>query len=129
MVAFLSESWIALLDEAARRLPAPTESLVVTQIVTGEPAARYHLLLAPSGCRVEPGDVPDPDLEFEVDVPTAVRLARGEENAQRALAEGRLKVRGRMERLVAIGDFLSRLEDIYASVRGSTDYPQAPGAD
>ena len=123
MVAFLSESWIALLDDAARRLPVPTESLVVTQIVTGEPGAHYHLSLAPSGCRVEPGAAPDADLEFEVDVPTAVRLARGDENAQRALAEGRLKVRGRMERLVSIGDFLSRLDDMYASVRESTDYP------
>jgi alkyl sulfatase BDS1-like metallo-beta-lactamase superfamily hydrolase len=124
MAAFLSDEWIAALDAAAlRRLPRPDRAVVIDQRVTGEPGARFHLRLAPDGCRVLPGAASRADLTLTVDSATAARLARGEESAQRALAEGRLKIGGHLDRIAELASYLDGLGDVYADVRAATSFP------
>ena len=61
------------------------------------------------------------DVCLETDYATAVALARGEMNAQAALADGRLRVSGDVARLAAHAAALARLDDVFAAVRARHD--------
>jgi len=129
-VRFLSDEWLAALDAAAVAAgPGATPldaRLVVEQVVQGgRDPVRYHLVLDPSGGRVHRGPADRPDLVVTVDRVTAVALARGEENAQHALAAGRCKLRGRLDLLATHVEALQALDDVFAAVRAATDYDPA----
>ena len=66
-------------------------------------------------------DAPAADVRLETDYATAVALARGETNAQAALADGRLRVSGDVARLAAHASALARLDDLFAAVRATHD--------
>ena len=70
-----------------------------------------------------PPDAEVADVSLETDYPTAVALARGEMNAQSALADGRLRVSGDVARLAAHATALVRLGDLFAAVRPVTTFP------
>jgi hypothetical protein len=137
VIEFLSDEWIAALANAA---PAPVsgagdgaidgagDRIVVEPVVRGVPGrdeVRYRIAFDESGCMVAGtgADAPAADVYLEADYPTAVALARGEMNAQAALAEGRLRVSGDVARLAAHAAALSRLGDLFAAVRPDTAYP------
>lgn len=128
MPEFLSTEWIDALDAAARTAVLPEEvagaSLTVEQVVRDAPEgeARYHLRIAGGRLRVRRGGVDAPDVRLSADYEIAVQLQQGKLNAQDALAAGRLKVQGRLERLRDANDALQALEDIFASVRAATTY-------
>ena len=71
---------------------------------------------------MRPGDAEAPDVSFATDRETAAGIARGETNAQRALAAGRLRVHGNIETLVARAAAFVALEDVFAAVRAGTTY-------
>ena len=125
MVRFLSDEWIAALDEAAQAATvAPDLSLTVQQIVTdGESGeVRYHLVVGEGRLRVRPGDVAAPDVTLVQSRDVAAALSRGELNAQQALAAGRLKLRGDIGHLARQGKALTALEDVFAAVRAGTTF-------
>lgn len=131
MVAeFLSAGWIAALDAAARRSAALAacagdERFVLEQRVvppTGDQVV-HHLVFAADGVRVRPGAASHPDVVLTTDLETAVAIARGGTNAQRALALGRLQVRGDLDVLTSRSSALAAIDDVFASVRAETTYP------
>jgi putative sterol carrier protein len=129
---FLSAEWIDALDAAARAavlLDDAAASITVEQVVRDAPGGetRYHLRIRDGRARVHGGPADAPDLRLFADYDLAVRLQRGELNAQEALAIGRLKIQGRFERLVRVDDALRALEDVFAPVRAATTY-RGPGA-
>jgi hypothetical protein len=83
---------------------------------------RYQLVFTADGLRVHPGHAAAPDVSFATDRETAAGIARGETNAQRALAAGRLRVHGNIETLVARAAALVVLDDVFAAVRAGTTY-------
>jgi putative sterol carrier protein len=125
---FLSTNWIDALDEAARATSLPDTAtgatLVVEQVVRDAPGGevRYHLRIEQGRASVHHGAAEAPDLRLFADYDIAVRLQRGELSAQDALAVGRLKVQGRLERLLHAGEALQALEDVFAPVRAATTY-------
>jgi len=135
---FLSDEWIVALAEscrnaATRRDPAPdvddVELLVVEPVVAEVPGrgeVRYRISFDKTSCTAvaAAGDSPAADVRLETDYATAVVLARGETNAQAALADGRLRVTGDVSRLAAHASALARLDDLFASVRPATTYPE-----
>jgi SCP-2 sterol transfer family len=131
---FLSAEWVDALDRAARDAELPDAAadvtLTVEQVVRGGPdgEARYHLRLDAGHIRVRNGPAETPDLRLFTDYDVAVRLQRGEINAQDALTGGRLKLQGRFERLLAAGEVLHALEDLFAPVRATTTYRRAPSS-
>lgn len=136
MAEFLSAEWIAALDAAARASTAltdsaGTETFVLEQRVVLPAGAEsvHHLLFAPDGVRVLPGAASHPDVVLVTDLPTAVALARGEVNAQRALASGRLRVRGDLDALTSRSDALREVDDVFASVRTETTFPPDEGTE
>ena len=103
MPEFLSDEWLAALDASARAMgPLPAVApFVLEQVVSasGREDVRYQLVFAPEGLRVRTGGAEAPDVSFATDLDTAASIARGETNAQRALASGRLRV-ARQHRVV-----------------------------
>ncbi len=133
MPEFLSDEWLAALDASARAMgPLPIVApFVLEQVVTstdrdatgrGGDEVRYQLVFTADGLRVQPGDAEAADVSFATDRETAAGIARGETNAQRALAAGRLRVHGNVETLVAHAAALVALEDVFAGVRAGTTY-------
>ncbi len=133
---FLSDEWIAALDDACRGVRSgpdgEAEVLVVeprVREVPGRGEVRYRVSFdtavrsvaaASDGGRM-------PDVSLDTDYPTAVALARGHMNAQAALADGRLTVSGDVARLAAHAGALARLDDLFEAVRASTTYARADG--
>ena len=131
MSSFLSEEWLAEMAAAAARAPGVTgiERLVVENAVTGVPGrgdVRYCLVVTDDALRVETGEeLPASDVELVTDYETAARLAQGAMNAQQALADGRLTVRGKIGALGAGAGVLGTLDDVFAAVRAGTSYELA----
>jgi hypothetical protein len=129
MAEFLSASWIAELDDAARGadgLTVADGALVVEQVVGGLASGevRYQVRVGPGGTRVVADvGVHDADLVLLTDYPTARALHEGRVRAQDALATGRLKVQGRPEVLAKRADLLARLDVAFAPVRAGTTFP------
>ena len=136
MAEFLSDEWIAALDGACRVRwsdPAPEgDAFVIEPAVVGVPGrgeVRYRFAFGAAGCRV--GRAPTTgaaDVRLETDYGTAVALARGEMNAQAALAAGRLRVSGDVAGLAERASALAALDDVFAAVRGATSYSGAGSA-
>ncbi len=136
MAVFLSDQWIAALasacdadrDSGAANPDATGERLVIeptVRDVPGQGEVRYRVSFDASGCAVEAvgPDGPGAHVRLETDYATAVALARGEMNAQAALAVGRLRVVGDVARLTAHAGALARFDDLFAEVRATTSYP------
>jgi putative sterol carrier protein len=123
---FLSDAWIAALDRAARSVPplaglAAQSRLVVEQRVRRDDAEIvYAVRFDGDGVRVEHGAAHAPDLVLHMDAVTARAIQQGTTTAQEAVASGRLKVRGRLERLRALGEALRSLDDVFRDVRAAT---------
>ena len=131
MTEFLGEEWLAEMAAAAAQAPGTpgVDRLVVENVVTEVPGrgeVRYCLVVTDDGLRVETGAaMPASDVQFVTAYDTAVMLARGVTNAQRALADGRLTVRGRIGALGAGAGVLASLDDVFAAVRANTSYTSA----
>jgi hypothetical protein len=123
---FLSDDWLDALDAAAQsvRLRHEVTPFVLEQVVTGtvDGDVRYQVVFADAAVRVVRGAPRRPDVSFATDVRTAGAIARGETNAQRALAAGRFRVGGSIGALVRRADALTALDDVFAAVRAVTTY-------
>ncbi|MBV8950337.1 MAG: SCP2 sterol-binding domain-containing protein [Actinobacteria bacterium] len=129
MARFLSEEWIADLDRAAAASSCLAEdlagvSLVVERRVEGSPLGdvSYVTRIDDGTVRFLPGRASDADLVLLSDYETARALALGELNAQQAFAAGRLKVRGRLDTLVAHVRSLAAAGAGLDAVRGTTTF-------
>ena len=135
VLEFLSDEWIAALADTCRPTDVTCgraeERLVVEPVVVDVPdrgEVRYRVLFDDHSCIVEhpSSDAPPADIRLETDYRTAVALARGEMNAQVALADGTLRLSGDIARLAGRAFVLARLDDRFAAVRATTTYPKPP---
>jgi hypothetical protein len=104
MWRFLSVEWVDALDRAASaQSPAAptTTTVVVEQHVLGGPEGDvvYHMALGPDGWHARTGAGPTADLVLRTDYDTAVALHRGTRTAQDAIAAGRLRITGDLDRV------------------------------
>ena len=129
MPEFLSETWLDELDRALRASDsAPALApIVIEQVVVDVPGrgeVRYRVRVDGDGAWVTAGGGPEsPDVRLTTDYPTAVAIALGQENAQIALARGRLRLGGDVDALVRRADALAALHDATAALRTATTYP------
>jgi alkyl sulfatase BDS1-like metallo-beta-lactamase superfamily hydrolase len=129
---FLSDEWVAALDEAAqasKHLAEQTSdvSLSIQQVVRAgaEREVRYHVIVERGVVRVRPGRAASPDLTFTTDYESARAVACGNANVQQLLVRGRFKVAGRIDRVAAYEPVLDALDDVFTTVRATTSYPDA----
>jgi hypothetical protein len=135
---FLSAAWFDEIestrpggsDEAANPCNGadPEDRLVLRQVVTGTPDGEVSYLVVVDGeqARVErlggsPGDG-DIQLTITCDWPTATAIAQGLLSTQKALMQGRLRVRGSPTALLARGRQLANIDPVPAEVRRDTTY-------
>jgi putative sterol carrier protein len=125
VLRFLSDEWIRAFDAALRadatlgaRFAATP--IAIAQDVESEPG--YVVVLDGAGGRIVTDGSRTGDITFVCSRATAVDLARGDLNAQRALASGRLKLRGDVDRLGSAGDALAALGDLLAGLRADTEF-------
>jgi hypothetical protein len=83
---------------------------------------RWHVTIEGGRVQLAEGPAPQPDLRFTADYATAAAIARGELSAQRAFAEGRLRVGGDLSLLVRHQRALATVDDAMAWVRAETTY-------
>lgn len=136
MLTFLSDEWIGALHAAATadaELATRTADVALTieQVVTGGPDGDvcYHMAFDHGAVSVAPGPADAPTIRFRQDFATAASIAMGQGSAQRAFMTGRLRVGGDLRVLLAHGDVLAQLDDVFAPVRARTAPPSvAAGA-
>jgi SCP-2 sterol transfer family len=135
---FLSAAWFDEIEsarpgdsgEAAKAYDGtdPEDRLVLKQVVTGTPDGEVSYLVVVDGeqARVErpPGSPGDGDIQLTItcDWPTATAIAQGLLSTQRALMQGRLRVRGSPTALLARGRRLANIDPVPAEVRQNTTY-------
>ncbi len=128
MPAFLSDEWLARLDEAARASGVRGEPLTIEHCIhpgNGAPdpePVRYHVSIDRSGARVRAGSAQAATVIFEHDRETARAIAAGELRAQRAVIEGRVTVSGDVMALIDRRDDLGRLDEAFAAISGETEH-------
>jgi len=125
-VQFLSDEWLAALDEAARaRATGPDDPLrdvrlVVEQVVTDGP--RWRLVVEAGRCSVVPGGGDEPDVRLTSDRATARAIATGSRAALDAFIAGDLVLGGDVRRLLDHREALEALGDLFASVKSATTF-------
>jgi len=144
---FLSQAWFDEVEnsdtgdhgaDGPGRAAYPEDHLVLEQIVTGTPDGeiRYLVLVAGGRARVKRGRVlagqdggedtggegAGAQLTITCDWPTASAIAQGRLSTQRALMQGRLRVRGSPAPLLGRNIQLARLDPIPPEVRKNTTY-------
>ncbi len=126
---FLSETWLQELDHAVHDSASVSAlaPIVIEQVVVDVPGlgeVRYRLRVDGDGARVTGGGAAESaDLRLTTDYATAVAIALGRENAQIALARGRLRLGGDVDTLIRHAAALGALHDASAALRAATTYP------
>jgi hypothetical protein len=119
MPAFLSPEWFdqAITDPA----PSASHPLVIEQQVKDSPYGSVTYLILINGERAwleRPGSGRIPELTFTVDYDTAAGIAQGSLSAQRALMQGRLRVKGSIKALLERG--VGGIDPVPADLRKNT---------
>ncbi len=123
---FLSDDWLAALDEAARSRPVPDDdplagvSITVDQVVTG--VRTWRLVVDDGALSVVADPVDEPDVRLTADADVAGAVARGERSALDAFIAGDLVLGGDVARLLAARPALEAIGDLFADVKASTTH-------
>jgi hypothetical protein len=134
---FLSADWFDEIESASTSGTGstsgagstdPDQRLVMEQVVTGTPDGEVRYLVVVEGGRTHvvrpsPGDTPtEAELTIICDWPTATAIAQGRLSTQRALMQGRLRVRGSPTALLRRSARLAGVDPIPAAIRKNTTY-------
>jgi len=124
-LVYLSEAWVAALDEVAtghRGLQAAAvgTTLVVEYRVASDPPALWHITLNQGEVRVKAGPADEPNAWFEARPAAARALFDGSLDPLRAVIDGDLSIGGDPRRLLDHREILDGIGDIFAGVRAAT---------
>ena len=126
MAGFLSPEWFAEVAAATDGEAPPAGALVLEQVVDGTPygQVRYLVLVGAGKAFVRPAGDGDlaADLTITCDWETASAIAKGELSAQRALMQGRLRIRGGAAALAGRAADLAGTDPVPAEVRKNTNF-------
>jgi hypothetical protein len=126
---YLSDAWVDALDDALQasvpmKALAPLTIEQVVRDVPGRGEVRYRVWIDADGGHAGssgPNDAP-PDVRLSTDYATASGIARGIQNAQSALARGRLQLGGNIDVLTRHAEALATLDDATVDLRAATTY-------
>ena len=101
--------------------------LILEQIVRATPEGdvRYLVVVNAEGAAIEhpsSAEGPNPDLTITCEWQTATAIAQGQLSTQRALMQGRLRVRGNLARLTGKLGEVAGLDPVPPEVRKNTTY-------
>ncbi len=102
MADFLSDTWFEALSARVEGTPVPADvSLVIEQVVSGEPGQVWHFILAGGTATITRAAHETPDVRLIADRAAAEGIHRGEISAQRAFLDGHLQIGGDIEALMS----------------------------
>jgi hypothetical protein len=135
-VRYLSTEWRdavrrALTADTALKAATADVSLTIEHVVTGGPDGdvTWHVRLDGGTAELVDGPVGGvggPDVRFTTTYETAAAVASGRLAAQRAFAEGRLRVGGDLRALTRWQRTFAALDDVLAGVRADTAFDPVP---
>jgi putative sterol carrier protein len=121
-VKFLTDDWAKALTEACNangKFTKACKGITATfQInVTGSPEADGFTMDWSGGqVHVTTGQRDGTDVNLELDYPTMVELSKGPMNGPQAVATGRMKAAGNMEKMFHLGKAMDMLPTIEAGI-------------
>jgi putative sterol carrier protein len=123
-VRYLSPSWIraagrAIAGDDGLRTATAGMRLTIEYVATDAPEGtiRWHITIDDGRVALAEGPATQPDLRMTADYATAAQIARGELGAQRAFAEGRLRVGGDLSLLIRHHRPLAAIDDVLGDLR------------
>lgn len=126
MPRFLSSEWLEFADEALRCEAGllVEGSLTIQQVVTGGPGGdiEYHVIFDHGSGSIRAGRVDSPTVTFTIDYASAVAIGSGTASAQTEFMAGRLHLDGDASALLAHGEAMQRVGDVFASLRATTEF-------
>lgn len=118
---FLSEEWLAALDQAAKTATIDSDrTVVIEQTVRDDDREIVWHAIVSQTIRVVPGPAIDAAVRISSDRETAAAIASGRLSAQRAFLDGRLHLSGDIHPLMDARPGLAALGDVFAAVRAET---------
>jgi putative sterol carrier protein len=121
-VKFLTDEWAKALTEACNanaKFTKASKGISATfQInVNDSPeAGGFTMQWDGAGVNVNTGSSEDADVNLELDYPTMVELSKGTLNGPQAVATGRMKAAGNMEKMFHLGKAMDMLPTIEAGI-------------
>ena len=121
-VKFLSDDWAKALTEACNanaKFTKASKGIAATfQInVNGSPEANgFTMQWDGKGVTVTTGQRDDADVNLELEYPTMVELSKGTINGPQAVATGKMKAAGNMEKMFHLGKAMDLLPVIEAGI-------------
>ena len=121
-VKFLTDDWAKALTEAcnanAKFTKASKGVSATFQITVNESpeADGFTMQWDGSGVTVTTGSRDDADVNLELEYPTMVELSKGTMNGPQAVATGRMKAAGNMEKMFHLGKAMDLLPVIEAGI-------------
>ena len=121
-VKFLSDEWAKALTEACNanaKFTKASKGITATFQITvnGSPeAGGFTMQWDGMGVNVTTGQRDDADVNLELDYPTMVELSKGTLNGPQAVATGRMKAAGNMEKMFHLGKTMDMLPGIEAGI-------------
>jgi putative sterol carrier protein len=104
-----SDDWVAAFAERAAGVAVDDAVRIVVQQELADTGAAWHVVVAGGRAAVTAGRHPAPDVTLTEDRDTATAIAAGALSAQQAFIDGRLRVRGSLERLSSAAGALAAL--------------------
>jgi hypothetical protein len=118
---FLTDAWVdELATEAGAASFPPDVHVTVQQIVPDGPEGHevtYVVEAAGGRLSVRSGRADHPDITFTQDRATAEAIHRGEQSAQVAFMEGRLRLGGDLRTVIGDAAALAAIQDVFGAVR------------
>lgn len=128
MVKYLSQEWMDRAKELAQDFPeTPGATVRMTQVVTGAPEGdvKYYTVIE-NGKTLEQtlGDDPETDVTLTSSYEDAVKITKGELDANAAFMQGRVKVTGNMAKIMAMMPLTNKPEykAIGEKLRAETEF-------
>ena len=128
---FLSDEWLAALDEAARARVVPDDDplagvrVTVEQVIERGPRWRLHI--DDGRLWVEPApESGAADLRLTSDRVTAAAIASGRSSALQAFIAGDLVIGGDVRVMLEHREALEALGDLFGELRAATTFPASP---
>ena len=104
-----SDEWIAAFAERASGVAVDDRVSIVVQQELADTGSSWHVVIADGRAAVHAGQHPAPDVTLTEDRSTAAAIGAGDLSAQQAFIDGRLRVRGSLERLARASSALAAL--------------------
>lgn len=121
-VKFLTDDWAKALTEACNantKFNKASKGVVATfqiDVAESPEADGFTMHWDGAAVHVTTGHRDDADVNLELDYPTMVELSKGTMNGPQAVATGRMKAAGNMEKMFTLGKAMDLLPVIEAGI-------------